>query len=79
MTKSVMESEMVLSRFEEIVPPVYIDGYCLDDLKLEVHVAFQIIGYTPKNLEKSVKSAFESMDGKGALYRLCYHAWRCDE
>lgn len=79
MTKSVMESEIVLARFEEIVPSVNIGGYCLEDLELEVHIAFEIIGYLPKNLQKSVESAFESMDGKGALYRLCYHAWRCDE
>ena len=79
MSKDVHESEIVLSRMEQICPSMNIDNMSLDDIEESVKIAFEIIGYKPHNIKKCTDKALEKMNSKGELYRLCYNAWRLDD
>lgn len=79
MSKDVYESEIVLRRFEDVCPDQSIDSMCLKGLEDDVRVAFEIIGYHPHNLQKSVQRAVDKLNNTGKLYQVCYHAWRLDD
>lgn len=79
MSKSVHESEIVLARFEDVCPDQSIDSMFLKDIEDDVRVAFEIIGYNPKNFQKCVDKAINKLGRKGKLYQVCYHAWRLDD
>ena len=79
MSKSVHESEIVLARFEDVCPDQSIDNMSLKGLEDDVRVAFEIIGYQPHNLQKSVAKAVDKLNNTGKLYQVCYHAWRLDD
>ena len=79
MVKSTHESEIVLARFEDICPDKNIGSMFLEDIEDDVHTAFEIIGYKPKNFQKCVDKAIAKLNRDGKLYQACYHAWRLDD
>ena len=74
---SSIHEAIVKGRLEEICPFKNTDEMTLDDLVKDCNVAFQIIGYKPKNLEKSVRFVFENRD-LTLLYEFVYEVWLND-
>ena len=74
---SSIHEAIVYGRLEEICPLKNTDTMTLDELIHDSNIAFQIIGYKPKNLEKSVKYVFENCD-LTALYEFIYRVWKYD-
>ena len=74
---SLTYESVVKGRLEEICPLKNTDEMTLDELIHDSNIAFQIIGYTPKNLEKSVKFVFENRD-LPSLYEFVYEVWLND-
>lgn len=52
-------SELVHDRLEDIVPQLTLSELEGDEVAIGVKIAFNIIGYTPKNLEKSLEKSWE--------------------
>ena len=62
------------NRFKEICPPKKVEDMSRDELAHDCGIAFIIIGYQPKNLEKSVDEVLESSESKW-LYEFVFNVW----
>ena len=74
---SSIHEAIVYGRLEEICPMKNTDTMTFDELVKDCNVAFKIIGYDPKNLEKSVKYVFENCDIP-ILFEFIYEVWLHD-
>ena len=63
---------MVYNRLKEICPDKDTTIMTFEELVKDCNVAFKIIGYDPKNLEKSVRLFFPNAQGR--QYWLCLHS-----
>jgi len=69
---------MIQDRIYEIVPKKDIADFDVDQLAKECNVAFQIIGYNPKNLENSVNEVFKSSHKPLELPDFILSVWLID-
>ena len=84
-----MNECVVYDRLKEITPVESVDNLSRDDLLKASKTAFNIIGYTPKNLEKSLEKTLENLprnslknsgekSSKISLFKFLFFVWRCD-
>lgn len=69
---------MIHDRIYEIAPKKDISNFSVDQLVKECNVAFQIIGYEPKNLENSVREVFKSSHKPSGLPDFIISVWLID-
>lgn len=67
----------VYNRFAQIVPVQRLDELSAEEVSNSCNVAFKIIGYTPKNLEKSIEKAWESSTAL-SLFEFIYDVYEVD-
>ena len=67
----------VYNRFRDVVPVQRLDELSSDEVIRDCNIAFKIIGYTPKNLEKSVEKAWETSTAL-SLFEFIYDVWEVD-
>lgn len=67
----------VYNRFKEIVPVKRLDEMTGTDIFKSVDIAFKIIGYSPNNLEESIKVAEESSTAL-SLFEFIYDVYEVD-
>ena len=75
--ESKIHETIVYGRLEEIYPFKNTDNMTIEELVKDCNVAFKIIGYDPKNLEKSVKYVFENCDIP-ILFEFIFEVWKND-
>lgn len=68
---------IVYGRLEEVCPTKNTENMTFNELVNDCNVAFKIIGYDPKNLEKSVKDVFENYNIP-ILFEFIYQVWLND-
>ena len=69
-------NDIVRDRIREVSPDKLVDDMTLSELEHDCHIAFEIIGYEPKNLSKIVRNVYESDIHK--LSDFIYEVWRLD-
>lgn len=69
-------NDVVRKRIQEVSPDKLVDDMTLSELEHDCRIAFEIIGYTPKNLSKTVKDVYE-LDIHD-LSDFIYEVWRFD-
>lgn len=69
-------NDVVRKRIQEVSPDKLVDDMTLSELEHDCRIAFEIIGYEPKNLSKIVRNVYESDIHK--LSDFIYEVWRFD-
>ena len=69
-------NDIVRKRIQEVSPDKLVDDMTLSELEHDCRVAFEIIGYNPKNLSKTVKDVYELDISE--LSDFIYEVWRFD-
>lgn len=69
----------VYERLRDICPDEDISSKSIEDLVKDCRIAFSIIGYEySKNLEDTVKVAYENANKHSRLFSFIYKVWRED-
>ena len=71
-------SRILAMRLEDICPEKYIGDCTLDELIKDTNVAFEIIGYTPVDLDKSVEEVYLNARESVPLWKFIYDVWSVD-
>ena len=74
---SSIHSVIVRGRLEEICPIKNTEDMSVNELIHDCRIAFKIIGYNPKNLERVVKDVYLNNDILN-LYEFVFEVWRND-
>ena len=69
-------NDIVRKRIQEVSPDKLVDDMTLSELEHDCRIAFEIIGYNPKNLSKTVKDIYEL--NIHDLSDFIYEVWRFD-
>lgn len=69
-------NDIVRDRIREVSPDKFVDDMTLSELEHDCHIAFETIGYSPRNLSKTVRNVYESDIHK--LSDFIYEVWRLD-
>lgn len=69
-------SQIIKDRLKEICPSISLKNS--DDVKQDCHIAFEIIGYDPNDLDKSVEHCLEHSTGDVPLWQFIYRVWEYD-
>ena len=69
-------NDIVRERIREITPSENVDEMSISELENSCKIAFEIIGYFPKNLSKAVARASDS--NVHELSDFIYEVWRLD-
>ena len=72
-------SRIIYERLREICPDEDISSKSIDDLIMDCHIAFEIIGYEPISLDATVRKVYDKVDKDTRLYNFIYKVWRWDE
>ena len=72
------KSRILAMRLEDICPKKYIEDCTLDELIKDTNVAFEIIGYSPINLNKSVEEVYLNARESVLLWEFIYNVWSVD-
>ena len=72
------KSRILAMRLEEICPKKYIENCTLDELIKDTNVAFEIIGYSPVDLDKSVEEVYLNARESVPLWKFIYDVWSVD-
>lgn len=67
----------IYNRFKEIVPVERLDNLSPVEVKRDINIAFQIIGYSPKNLDESMSKAWETSTAL-SLFEFIYDVYEVD-
>lgn len=67
----------VYNRFKDVVPVERLDDLSYDEVKEDINIAFKIIGYSPKNLDKSIEKTWESSTAL-SLFEFVYDVYEVD-
>lgn len=67
----------VYNRFKEIVPVKRLDEMTGTEVLKSCKIAFEIVGYTPKNLEESVDISWETSTAL-SLFEFIYDVYEVD-
>lgn len=71
------DSVIVRDRLKEVCPVYELKDKDIDDVEVDVRVAFHIIGYNPQNFSESFRKAWETSDAT-LLWEFVYDIWRMD-
>lgn len=71
-------SRILAMGLEDICPEKYIEDCTLDELIKDTNVAFEIIGYSPSNLNKSVEEVYLNARESVPLWEFIYDVWSVD-
>lgn len=71
------KSRILAMRLEDICPKKSIEDCTLDELIKDTNVAFEIIGYSPIDLNKSVEKVYLNCES-GPLWKFIYDVWSVD-
>lgn len=74
---SSIHEAIVYGRLEEICPMKNTENMSVDELIHDCNIAFQIIGFKPKNLEKTVKDVYLNNDIP-LLFEFVFEVWKND-
>ena len=69
--------QVVYDRLAEVVPVENLENLDINEVKNSLKISLKIIGYSPKNLEKSFKDAWENVEAD-SLFEFVYKAWEID-
>ena len=73
------KSRILAMRLEDICPKKYIEDCTLDELINDTNVAFEIIGYSPTDLNKSVEEIYSNTrESAVPLWEFVYDVWSVD-
>ena len=83
MSKLKEHSCVVYDRLREIVPVERFEDLSGDDLLKNTKTAFEVIGYSPKNLENSMEKSLKiqgenPQNSEVSLFEFVYLVWRVD-
>lgn len=73
-----MTDLIVRDRLKEICPDENIKDLSISEIKEDCNVAFKIIGYTPRNLDKTVEEIYVNEDIE-PLYEFIFKVWEADK
>ena len=76
-TESKIREAIVYGRLEEICPMKSTDKMSVEELTHDCNIAFKIIGYSPKNLDKVVRDIYLNEDIP-QLFEFVYQVWLND-
>lgn len=71
-------SRILAMRLEDICPKKYIEDCSLEELIKDTNVAFEIIGYSPADLNKSVEEVYLNARESVPLWKFIYDVWSVD-
>ena len=72
-------SRILAMRLEDICPKKSIEDCTLDELIKDTNVAFEIIGYSPADLNKSVEEVYlNARESAVPLWKFIYDVWSMD-
>lgn len=71
------KSRILAMRLEDICPKKSIEDCTLEELIKDTNVAFEIIGYSPIDLNKSVEEVYLNCES-GPLWKFIYDVWSVD-
>ena len=71
-------NKIVSDRLREICPDKNVCDMSISEVEEDCYIAFEIIGYTPRNLGKSVEEIYVNEDIE-PLWRFIYRVWEADE
>lgn len=71
------KSRILAMRLEDICPKKSIEDCTLDELIKDTNVAFEIIGYSPVDLNKSVEKVYLKHES-APLWKFIYDVWSVD-
>ena len=69
---------IVFDRLREICPDKAVADMSISELKEDCHVAFEIIGYNPIDLDTAVEEVYVNHDIKH-LYEFIFRVWSVDK
>lgn len=72
------KSRILAMRLEDICPKKSIEDCTLDELIKDTNVAFEIIGYSPVDLNKSVEEVYLNARESVPLWKFIYDVWSVD-
>ena len=70
-------NDIVRERIREVAPAKLVDDMTLSELEHDCKIAFEIIGYSPKNLSSIVKDVYSNQNIQ-KLSDFIYEVWRFD-
>ena len=72
------DSVFMRSRFKEITPEEHLENLDVTEVEKACHIAFEIIGYTPRDFNKAFTTAWTS-SGAVELWEFIYDVWEADK
>ena len=69
-------NDIVRKRIQEVSPDKLVDDMTLSELEHDCRIAFEIIGYAPRNLSKVVEQVYD--EDIHELSDFIYEVWRRD-
>lgn len=70
-------SQIIKSRLNEVCPSQTVSEMDIIEVEKSCHIAFEIIGYLPKNFTVAFQKTWESFDGE-MLCDFIYKVWEAD-
>lgn len=70
-------NDVVRKRIQEVSPDKLVDDMTLSELEHDCKIAFEIIGYSPRNLSSIVKDVYSNQNIQ-KLSDFIYEVWRLD-
>lgn len=71
-------SEIVKSKIDNIAPSKTLENSMMMEVESWVSVTFNQIGYTPRNLKKSMDQAWHTTNVNESISDFVYRVWRID-
>jgi len=71
-------SEVMKSRFHEVVPESQLLTMSAPDVEKAVKIAFEVVGYTPKDSFKKIVDRAWGESTATELWEFVYDVWRLD-
>ena len=71
-------NKIVSDRLRDICPVKNISDMSMSEIKEDCNIAFKIIGYNPRNFDRTVEEIYMNEDIE-PLWRFIYRVWEADE
>ena len=71
-------NKIVSDRLRDICPVKNISDMSISEIKEDCNIAFKIIGYNPRNFNRTVEEIYMNEDIE-PLWRFIYRVWEADE
>ena len=70
-------SSIMYHRFKEICPPTKLEDMNPNEIKRDIGIAFEIVGYDPTDLNKAISRAWETTKAE-YLFEFVFDVWLVD-